>query len=58
MQLEDRWLRETYTDLLIEYAKKDSAKLEAAKNGTSNRSWVDETLRLKNAEIIKGRHVY
>ncbi|MFU0828583.1 MAG: 1-deoxy-D-xylulose-5-phosphate synthase [Lachnoclostridium sp.] len=23
MQLEDRWLRETYTDLLIEYAKKD-----------------------------------
>jgi len=42
----------------IEYAKKDSAKLEAAKNGTSNRSWVDETLRLKNAEIIKGRHVY
>lgn len=42
----------------IEYAKKDAAKLEAAKNGTANRDWVDETLKKKNVEIIDGCYEY
>jgi regulator of RNase E activity RraA len=42
----------------IEYAKKDSAKLEDAKNGTSKRDWVDKILMEKNIEIIEGRYIY
>lgn len=38
----------------IEYAKTDAAKVEAAKNGTANRKWVDDTLNKKNTEIIDG----
>jgi regulator of RNase E activity RraA len=42
----------------IEYAKTDAAKVEAAKNGTANRNWVDETLKKKNVEIIDGYFEY
>jgi regulator of RNase E activity RraA len=42
----------------IEYAKTDAAKVEAAKNGTANRNWVDETLKKKNTEIIDGSFEY
>lgn len=38
----------------IEYSKTDAAKVVAAKNGTANRNWVDETLKKKNTEIIDG----
>lgn len=41
---------------LLEEAKvlsaSDSAKVEAAKNGTSNKQWVADTLKKKNCEII------
>lgn len=42
----------------IEYAKKDSAKLEAVINGTANRNWVDESLKAKNTDIIDGCFEY
>ena len=41
---------------VLEVAKKfheqDAAKIEAAKNGTSNRAWVRKTLEAKNTEFI------
>jgi len=42
----------------IEYAKTDSAKVEAAKNGTANRNWVEESLKKKSTEIIDGYFEY
>lgn len=42
----------------IEYAKTDAAKVEAAKNGTANRNWVEESLKKKNTEIIDGYFKY
>lgn len=41
---------------VLEAAKKfheqDAAKIEAAKNGTSNRAWVAKTIQAKNVEIL------
>ena len=37
------------------YAAMDAGKVAAAKNGTSKRQWVDETLAKKNVEIIDGK---
>lgn len=34
--------------------KTDSSKVEAARNGTSNRAWVMKTIEAKNTEIIDG----
>ena len=43
---------------ILEDAKKfqeaDEQKLEAAKNGTANRAWVEKTLAAKEFEIIDG----
>lgn len=43
---------------ILEDAKKfqeaDEKKLEAAKNGTANRAWVEKTLAAKEFEIIDG----
>ena len=36
------------------FQAKDEAKLEASKNGTANRSWVEKTLAEKDFEIIDG----
>ena len=45
---------------VLEAAKKfhqqDEAKVEAAKNGTSNRAWVMKTLQAKNTEFIDGAY--
>lgn len=41
-----------------EYVKTDAAKVEAAKNGTANRSWVDETIKKKNIQVIDGYFEY
>lgn len=41
-----------------EYAKTDAAKVEAAKNGTAKRNWVEETLEKTNVEIIDGCFEY
>ena len=42
--------------MILEDAKKfqaaDAAKLPAAKNGTSNRAWVEKSLAEKGFEII------
>ena len=38
------------------YAAADAGKVEAAKNGTAKRGWVDETLAKKNVEIIDGKY--
>ena len=44
--------------MILEDAKKfqaaDEAKLEAARNGTANRAWVEKTLADKGFEIIDG----
>lgn len=37
------------------YAAADAGKVEAAKNGTSKRQWVEDTLAKKNVEIIDGK---
>lgn len=42
-------------DAAEKYAAMDAGKVEAAKNGTSKRQWVEETLAKKNVEIIDGR---
>lgn len=42
-------------DAAEKYASLDAGKVEAAKNGTSRRQWVDETLAKKNVEIIDGK---
>lgn len=34
------------------YHEQDAAKVEAAKNGTSNRAWVAKTIQAKNVEIL------
>lgn len=36
------------------YHEQDAAKVEAAKNGTSNRAWVMKTLEAKKVEFIDG----
>lgn len=38
------------------YAAMDAGKVEAAKNGTSKRQWVEDTLVKKNVEIIDGKY--
>lgn len=40
----------------VKYAEFDASKVEAAKNGTANRKWVDETLEKIKAEIISGKY--
>lgn len=42
-------------DVAEKYAAMDAGKVEAAKNGTSKRQWVEETLIKKNVEIIDGK---
>lgn len=42
-------------DAAEKYAAMDAGKVEAAKNGTSKRQWVEETLIKKNVEIIDGK---
>lgn len=34
------------------YHEQDAAKVEAARNGTSNRAWVAKTIQAKNVEIL------
>ena len=36
------------------YHEQDAAKVDAAKNGTSNRAWVMKTLEAKKVEFIDG----
>ena len=38
------------------YAAMDAGKVEEAKNGTSKRQWVEDTLAKKNVEIIDGTY--
>lgn len=38
----------------VEFAKKDTAKMQAALEGRADRSWVDVALEKKNCEIIDG----
>lgn len=38
------------------YAAMDAGKVEASKNGTSKRQWVEDTLAKKNVEIIDGKY--
>ena len=46
--------------VVLEAAKKfheqDAAKVEAAKNGTSNRAWVMKSLETKKTEFINGTY--
>ncbi|SNS70756.1 RraA famliy [Anaerovirgula multivorans] len=37
----------------IKLSASDSAKVEAAKNGTANKQWVEDTLIKKNCEIVE-----
>ena len=39
------------------FHEQDAAKVEAAKNGTSNRAWVKKTLEAKNTEFIDGTYI-
>ena len=34
------------------FHEQDASKVEAAKNGTSNRAWVAKTIQAKNVEIL------
>lgn len=40
----------------VPYAAADAAKVEAAKNNTADRRWVDKALAGKNVEIISGKY--
>lgn len=43
---------ETILEEAVKYAALDAGKVEAAKNGTSKRQWVEDTLVKKQVEII------
>ena len=38
------------------FHEQDAAKVEAAKNGTSNRTWVMKSLETKKTEFINGTY--
>ncbi len=40
----------------LKYSVMDASKVTAAKNGTSNRQWVNDTLEKKKVEIIQGKY--
>ena len=42
----------------IDFSKNDNAKVQAAYNGTADRSWVEKAMISKGVEIIDGSYTY